>query len=681
MRDKNITDTTILNNPKANIEIDGNLKALTLKLNGKIDLQKDKLTSHLKLNSSPIKLDIIHHRVNGAVDIINSSKNMGFFIKSRFNGDYTNPKLMRSYTKINIKNFNGFGVNLNPLAPIYIDIKSGKNGAFAKIDSKRVKLNITTRDYNSIKFNIDTKKLYIYKIVKLPDELHHKFIELHLKGNIKLSNKYFNINGYIESNKRFKAMVRARNSLNGLKAYLDIPHLKIDAYGDIDNKDIDADIEIDSILDLQREIKRLYPIDIAKVDGSLNIKSKLRGENIWLNITSPKIEFNGFNIEQIDIDGDYKRDLITLNRLTLKTTGFEDEKFNKEIRLNRKGKIYLGEKRDILIDMLPDILVIAKGDRDSLRGKVFMKNLPIGHPDYGTMFLNTNINYRENGDRKRITGEIYAKKMRLFYEAKFLDIAYDPDVVVVTKKSKKIKKRLDDNSFLNNTYINIKLKAPKAEYKTPDADLNFDINLNINKEFGEPISLLGRVEDINGHYDKVPKRFKIVNSTVLFKGGDKINPLLDIKVEYELPQVMIYIDIGGDASRPKIEFSSEPPMPKKDIMSYLLLGVSTAKLSNGEGSIGREAELFILNQAARDFAYDFDLDRLFIKDDGTGDGYIIEAGKKITKHNMVIIESSTEGNSYILEHEFDKSVKLRVGQHQKEHPSESIDIFYRKRFK
>ncbi len=60
------------------------------------------------------------------------------------------------------------------------------------------------------------------------------------------------------------------------------------------------------------------------------------------------------------------------------------------------------------------------------------------------------------------------------------------------------------------------------------------------------------------------------------------NPLLDIRVEYELPQVLIEIYIGGYANRPKIEFSSEPPMPKKDIMSYLLFGVSTKKLADGE---------------------------------------------------------------------------------------------------
>jgi len=46
---------------------------------------------------------------------------------------------------------------------------------------------------------------------------------------------------------------------------------------------------------------------------------------------------------------------------------------------------------------------------------------------------------------------------------------------------------------------------------------------------------LGRVEDINGHFDQTPKRFLVRNSNIVFQGGDEVNPLLDIRVEYELP--------------------------------------------------------------------------------------------------------------------------------------------------
>jgi autotransporter translocation and assembly factor TamB len=152
-------------------------------------------------------------------------------------------------------------------------------------------------------------------------------------------------------------------------------------------------------------------------------------------------------------------------------------------------------------------------------------------------------------------------------------------------------------------------------------------------------------------------------------------------VQHELPDVLITIFIHGDAKHPKLDFSSDPQMPKKDILSYLLLGVSTTSISEGEGDLGREAQLFIMNQAARDLAYEVELDRVFIKDDGTGEGYAIQVGKKVNDNTMLVIENSKEGNSFIIEYEVNKNIKIEVGQHQKTIPSQSIDIFFRKKFK
>ena len=48
---------------------------------------------------------------------------------------------------------------------------------------------------------------------------------------------------------------------------------------------------------------------------------------------------------------------------------------------------------------------------------------------------------------------------------------------------------------------------------------------------------------------------------------------------------------------------------------------------------------------------------------------------------MAIIENSKEGNSFILEYEVNENIQVEVGQHQKTVPSQSIDLYFRKRFK
>ncbi len=671
----------VIKNPKININIEGGIDKIKLKIKAKTEMKKDKYISKLTLNSKPILLNLSKHNIKGDLKILNLSKNMGFDLVSSFDGDYTNPKEITTNTILRIKSFNDFGINLNPLVPIDLKLKNSKqDGVWFNIASKRVQVDAKSRDYDNIKFKIKSRNLYLYKIVELPQELHHKFIKLDIKGSTTISKKFADIKGFIYSNKKFKAKLDIHNNKQGLDSKISTQHLKIIAKGDIDKKEIKAKIEIDSLKALQQELSKLYGFNKFDIDGPLKLDAKLNGEKVWANLNSKKIKLNGFSIEKLDIDANYNNQLITLNKFNFKTTGFKNKKLNRSIYLNKKGKIYLSEKKKIDIDMHPNIRIVADGDSNKLNGKIDIKKLPLGHPDYGSMFLSCNIDYKQRGEDKTIVGNILMKKLKVFYEAKFLDADYDPDVIVITKRDKRKKQKISNDSFLNHTKIDISIKAPEAKYKTPNINLTFDIDMKAYKSFGKDLALLGKIKEINGHFDQIPKRFEIENSNIVFKGGKKINPLLDIKVKYTLPQVVIYIDIGGDANRPKLEFSSEPPMPKKDIMSYLLLGVSTSNLKS-DGSLGREAELFILNQAARDLAYEFDLDRVFIKDDGTGEGYAIEVGKKISKKNMFVIESSKEGNSFILEHDISKNIKLRVGEHQKEYPSQSIDIYFRKRFK
>jgi hypothetical protein len=675
-KDKIVVITT----PKIRVDIEGGIDRIGLKIDGNSDFTKDGKLFKITAKSSPLTLDLKNSRVDGTLKVKNSSKEIGFNLDSRFSGDYTNPKKLNIDANLDIKSFNSFGLNLNSLGEIKIRVKNSSKGAFVRLKSDKIELNAESPDHDQFSFYMKTDKLYLYNMMELPIELHHKFVEINLKGSALLSKEYFTLKGTINSNHDFQARVDIKNNNKGIKGVVKTEYLVAKIKGDIKERNIDASIHIKSLKELQVELNRVYEFKKFNIDGKVTVDAKVRGEKIWTKVASPLLKLNGFNIEKLELDADYNKELLSINRLNLETKGFEEKRLNRKMYLNQKGKVYLGERRSILIDMYPNILVKGEGTKENMSAKIKIVSLPLGHPDYGSMFLNCDIDYKQRGLDKRITGVIDMRKMNLFYEAKFLEADYDPDVVIVSKDNKK-KKDEESDPFLKHTAIDIDIKAPEAKYRTADIDLIFDIKLKAKKYLGSPLSMLGKIEDIDGRVDKVPKRFLVKNSNIVFTGEEKINPLLDIHVEYELPQVLIHIAIGGNANRPKLEFTSEPPMPKKDIMSYLLLGVSATQIGEGEGSLSREAELFILNQAARDLAYEFELDRVFIKDDGTGEGFAIETGKKVSKKNMIIIESSKQGNSFILEHDIKKNLKLRVGQHQKEIPSQSIDIYFRKRFK
>ena len=677
LKDANVT---LRGDSRIKLDASGNMRSIRAKVDVKAKVFAQDMLSDLTLKTSDINVDLEQHKVEGNLKFNSKAKQMRLNVKSNFSGDYTQPKKMITQTEVEVRNFNAFGVNLNSLTPLNLNINNSLSGAIIKLDSKKIQLNAKSVDFDHITFELKTDRIYPAKIVEVPEELKEKFVKLNLAGDATISKQYLTLKGFIESNKKFRANINAKNSQNGLDANLYTKHLKINAKGNVTQKNIKAIVEIDSLTKVQEEFVTLYPFTVTPINGGLKLKAELKGEEILANISSSKLKFDGFNVENIDIDAHYNEELVTLNRVNFETTGFQDEKLNKKFYLNKKGLIYLGEKRDVSLDLHPNILVDMKGTSSNLKGVFSIESLPLGHPDYGTVFLSTAINYEQVGKKKKIIGGISLEKMKLFYEAKFLDPANDADVVIITKKDKN-KNKKENNSFLEDTFIDLAIYAPDARYKTRDIELDFTVDVTAKKVFGKNLGMLGKVREIYGRVEQAPKLFKVVDSSIVFRGTKEINPLLDIEVQHELPDVLITIFIHGDAKHPKLDFSSDPQMAKKDILSYLLLGVSTTALSEGSGNLGREAQLFIMNQAARDLAYEVELDRVFIKDDGTGEGYAVQVGKKINEETMFVIENSKEGNSFILEYEVSKNIKVEVGQHQKTIPSQSIDIFFRKKFK
>ena len=657
----------------------GKLEHLVINLDAKTKLLKDKQLSNITLHTSSTVLNIKKHHIEGSVKVESDGKDMGLNLESYFSGDYTNPKKMHLKNSLNVGHFNAFGVNLNTLQPLAIKVENGAAGLLIRIDSPQLQLKATSNDNNYYRFKLHTQKIVIDKIVKVPEELKGKFIQANLEGEATLSTQYFRVKGTLVSNKNFKIRIDAKNNKQGLLATLKTKELTLKAMGDLKKRDVHATLKVNSLKALQQEFAKLYPFEVQEIDGGVRLKAHLKGEAITAKLSSKKIFFEQFRIEALEVDAHYNKALLTLNKLNFKTRGFQERRLNQNFYLNQKGLVHLGDKRDVLIDIHPNIFVKAKGDNNNLEAKLKVKNLFLGYPEYGNVILTCDIDYQQNFKKKEITGLLFLDKLKIFYESKYLDPSSDNDVIVITKKDKEKKARKDN--FLQNTFIDVAVISPEANYKTRDIDLKFTVDLKANKQFGQTLRMLGKIKDIRGQVIQTPKVFQVVDSTIAFRGGKEINPLLDLIVDYELPEILITISIHGNAKRPKLTFSSNPPLPKKDILSYLFFGVSTASLAEGKGSLGREAELFIMNQAAGDLAYEVGLDRVSIKDDGTGEGYAVQVGKKMSDNSMVIIENSKEGNSLILEYEVNKNIKVEVGHHQKTVPSQSIDVYFRKRFR
>jgi len=107
-------------------------------------------------------------------------------------------------------------------------------------------------------------------------------------------------------------------------------------------------------------------------------------------------------------------------------------------------------------------------------------------------------------------------------------------------------------------------------------------DLQITKEMEQPFVLSGGITIVRGFASIYGKRFVMQQGQVTFTGSPDINPLLDITVNHTVSNYLVAIHVEGKARKPEITFSSTPELPQSDILSLLIVGKTTDRLTSSE---------------------------------------------------------------------------------------------------
>ena len=92
--------------------------------------------------------------------------------------------------------------------------------------------------------------------------------------------------------------------------------------------------------------------------------------------------------------------------------------------------------------------------------------------------------------------------------------------------------------------------------------------------------LTGKLHVVRGQYDLLGRPFKFQpDSAITFMGGEPIDPALAIDAIAQAPDITATATISGTARQPKVDFTSDPPLPKDEILSQLLFNTGVGSLS------------------------------------------------------------------------------------------------------
>lgn len=94
--------------------------------------------------------------------------------------------------------------------------------------------------------------------------------------------------------------------------------------------------------------------------------------------------------------------------------------------------------------------------------------------------------------------------------------------------------------------------------------------------------ITGSVNAVKGNFDFLGKNFALTRGVVTFAGGSLSDPLLDIELTNETPDLTAHILITGTVSKMKLALTSEPNLPRDDILSHVLFGRSVNELGRLE---------------------------------------------------------------------------------------------------
>ncbi|MBD3180568.1 MAG: AsmA family protein [Candidatus Latescibacteria bacterium] len=122
--------------------------------------------------------------------------------------------------------------------------------------------------------------------------------------------------------------------------------------------------------------------------------------------------------------------------------------------------------------------------------------------------------------------------------------------------------------------------------------------------------ITGRMRVEEGYIIYLDRKFKVEEGVVLFSDPEKINPDITFRAvanvttyqRTEKTEYLIVLKITGKADDPTVELSSNPPLPRPDIVSVLTLGVTRTQLSGQTGEVLRQRGEMLASQQISSYA-------------------------------------------------------------------------------
>jgi translocation and assembly module TamB len=233
-----------------------------------------------------------------------------------------------------------------------------------------------------------------------------------------------------------------------------------------------------------------------------------------------------------------------------------------------------------------------------------------------------------------------------------------------------------DDLSLPFVRADIQIDLPRNVWlQGPSTAIELSGNMRVTKDLRAPFILSGSIETVRGYASYYGKRFTVESGHVTFTGTPEVNPMLDVTVTQRVSDYLVSIHVTGRARQPTIAFTSTPELPQADIISLIVLGKTTDRLTKSErNSLGDTAQQLaggvIAGQLEKTLGKALGLDTIEISPGERLGGGSFKVGRYVTQdlfltlgHEAVQDNSTSRGtsggNSVGLEYSLNRRLKVR----------------------
>jgi translocation and assembly module TamB len=222
------------------------------------------------------------------------------------------------------------------------------------------------------------------------------------------------------------------------------------------------------------------------------------------------------------------------------------------------------------------------------------KDVRLRYPPGVSSTANADLHWVGTRSASTVSGEITINKIAVtpgFDFSSYLDRGRQGSPITVA------------NSPLNNIKLDIHVQtAPELQMRTAIARLSGDADLRLRGSVARP-AVFGRVDVLEGQATFHGTRYTLDRGDITFTNPVSIDPQLNLQASTHVRNYDLNITVTGSPDRGlNLNYRSEPPLPKSDIIALLALGrtgdeSSQLQQQSGQTAFSDQATALILSQA------------------------------------------------------------------------------------